>query len=113
MAFLRIAFEPLRSHHFRNQSALRKILCQVSHWRSFWNDHAGLAPGFQISSRWKPSGTGMRGLAACKMESETTMARVQADIWYRKSNGSSTTSGGMLGQYCRGYRSNRLRLTLR
>src|ERR1017187_3961765 len=102
MAFLRKLLEPLRSHHFRNQAALRKMLCQVSHGRSFWNYQAGLAPGFQISSRWKPSGTGMRGLAACRMESDTTMARVQANIWYRKSKGSSTTSGGMLGQYWRG-----------
>ena len=30
------------------------------------------------------------------------MARVQDDIWYRKLNGSSTISGGMLGQYSRG-----------
>src|SRR5690348_16581819 len=87
MAFLRSLREPRRSHHFRNQSAERKMLCQVSHSRSFLNDQAGLTQGFQISSRVKPSVTGSRGLAAWTMESDTTIARVHEDIWYRKSNG--------------------------
>ncbi len=89
---------------------VRKALCQVSRPPSLRN--AGLTPGSQSSSKVKPAGTGMRGLAACTMESETTMARVHDDIWYSSFQGSSTTSGGMLGQYRRGYRSKRLRLTL-
>ena len=44
--------------------------------------NAGLTPGSQSSSRLKPAGTGRRGLAACTMASETTMARVHDDIWY-------------------------------
>ena len=36
------------------------------------------------------------------MESETTIARVHDDIWYSSLHGSSTISGGMLGQYARG-----------
>src|SRR5471030_809156 len=106
-----MAFENrLRSHHLSIRSNVRKALCHVNQER--YQRKAGLTPGSQISSRLKPAGTGRRGLAACAMASDTAMARVHADIWYRKSNGSSTTSGGMLGQYCRGYKSNRLRLTL-
>src|ERR1035438_6570643 len=93
MAFRRTLFDPLRSHHFSSRSTVRKTLCQVSQRGSLWN--AGLAPGSQISSRLKPGGTGRRGLAAWTMASDTTMARVHADIWYRKWNGSSTDGEGV------------------
>src|ERR1039457_90398 len=80
---------PLRSHHLSNLSKLRKKLCQVKKEGSWWK--AGLTPGSQSSSRVRPAGTGRRGLEACTMESEITIARVHEDIWYSRSNGRSAT----------------------
>src|SRR5438552_4184547 len=100
MAFRRMLFEPLRSHHFTARSPARKKLRQENARGSRAN--SGLTPASQSSSRLKPAGTGLCGLAACTIESATTMARVHEDIWYRKLKGSRTISGGTLGQKRRG-----------
>ena len=79
MALAADAFEPCRSHHFSIRSTLRKKLCQVNSASSLvkCGAHAGQPEFVQVKTR----GTGRHGLAACTMESETTMARVQEDIW--------------------------------
>src|ERR1700761_2210979 len=79
VAYCRMKRGPRRSQILRNRSSFKKKLRQlkVSSERS---GRVG-APEGNSSARLKPAGTGRFGLAACTMESEMTMARVQDDIW--------------------------------
>src|SRR5579875_3287498 len=74
----RMKFGPKRSHFFKKRSRRRKKLRQLKNLRSRSGKMG--APGRKSSFKLKPAGTGRRGLAACRMESGMTMARVQDDI---------------------------------
>src|SRR5713101_5619412 len=99
MAFSRILRTPNLSQTLTPRSRRRKAFRQEMVFSLLRNPNG--APGRNNSCRLNPSGTGRFGSWAWTIDSTTTIARVQEDIWYRKLP-SSVISGGTDGTYSRG-----------
>src|SRR5579875_1413756 len=97
IAFRRTDWIPCFSHHFRNRSSPKK-----NRGANPGLVGQAVSPAFHNSFKVNPAGAGLHGLDECTIESETAIARVQDDIWYRKSKGSNAISGGIVGHASRG-----------
>ena len=98
-AFRRMLLGPYFSKTLITRSRKRKVFRQQMALSFFSN--SSRTPGRKSSCRLKPSGAGRRGLCAWTIDSATTMARVQEDIWYTNLP-RSVISGGTEGTCSRG-----------